>query len=112
MRRGYRFIVAVVIGVPLGVLVLVAGTLALVPVVIAVAWTLVGPTRRFVLGGLLLGMGGGSMLALAAVQVRGCASTATTSCTAPNLAPWLLLAVAAAVVGAALAVEDVRHAAG
>jgi hypothetical protein len=111
MRRGYRFLVAVAIGAPLGVLVLVAGTLGLAPVVIAIAWTLVGTNRRFVLGGLLLGMGGGSMLAFAAVQIRGCASTATTSCTAPDLAPWLVLAAAAAVVGAALAVVDARGAA-
>jgi hypothetical protein len=109
MRRGYQFIIAVAIGAPLGLLVLVAGTLALVPMAIAVAWTRVGPARRFVLGGLLLGMGGGSLLAFAAVQLRGCASTPTTTCSAPDLAPWLVIPVAAAVVGAALAVVDARR---
>jgi hypothetical protein len=102
-----QLLIAVGFGLALGLMVLVAGIFSLVPLGLALFWALTTRGRRSSVGGLLVGIGA-SWLVLIAIQQSRCASTATSSCSGPDLTPYILLGVAALVVGFALAISVLR----
>ena len=106
MQTRTLFLAGVVLGAGMGVALLVAGTLTLLPGLVVWAWLFVKRPRFVGASGGLLGFGAGWLLVFGQAAYR-CATDAT--CTQPDLRPWLGLGAAIAIAGVALGLDSLRR---
>lgn len=106
MRTRTLFLAGVVLGAVMGVALLFAGTLTLLPGLVVWTW-LAAKRPRFVgASGGLLGFGASWLLVFGRAAYR-CTTDAT--CTQPDLRPWLGLGAALLVAGLALGLIALRR---
>ncbi len=106
MRPRMLFFAGVVLGAVMGLAVLVAGTLTLLPGLVVWTWLIAKRPRFVTASGGLLGFGAGWLLLFGQAAYRCAADVA---CTQPNLVPWVGVGGAIALAGVALGLYSLRR---
>ncbi len=101
------WLLGIVLGLIAGVASLETGVLVLLLLVPAIAWALRERARPLGLGGLIIGLGAGMAALLALANARCAASNVSdanysSGCVAPDITPFLVVATALVVIGAAV----------
>lgn len=106
------WLLGVALGMFIGGFSLEAGMLALLVALPALVWALRSRTRASALGGLFLGAGTGQLGLLALAQMR-CVSTSGpgfgSSCTGPDLTPYVVAAAVLIAIGVAISLVAIRY---